>query len=294
MTGEILERGEKVRRTRQVVLDLLREHERDGAIPTNLRFVFYELEQRGLATKPYPDDTRRNRRRSIGWPPGAQDITDALTDLRNAGDIPWDWIVDASRSIAVWSYADSVTEYLLDRLEHGFRLNPWGDEEPPLVICEADATADVLRRVAAEYVVPITGTRGNVNGFLRTRVAPVAEDRDVLYLGDLDLSGPMIENNTEAVLRDEGWAGEWEHVAMTERLARRYRIEPITKTDGRYRDRRPHLAIEVESLGQVRVQNLLRSVLDARLPGEPLDRVREREQEQEDAADRRLRGWRIR
>jgi hypothetical protein len=52
-----------------------------GAIPTNLRFLFYELEQRGLATKPDPDDKRRNRRRSIGWPPGQQDVTDALTDL---------------------------------------------------------------------------------------------------------------------------------------------------------------------------------------------------------------------
>lgn len=116
------------------------------------------------------------------------------------------------------------------------------------MICEADATADVLRRVAAEYVTPITGTRGNTNGFLRTQVAAVAEDRDVLYIGDLDLSGPMIETNIRAVLRDEGWVGEWEHIAMTKRQAQRYRIEPILRTDGRYNDRRPHLAIEVESL----------------------------------------------
>jgi hypothetical protein len=290
--SEILPRGEKGRRTRQVVLDLLLEHERDGALPTNGRFVFYELEQRGLATKPHPDDKRRNRRRSIGWPPGSQDVTDALKDLRESGEIPWDWITDESRSISVWSYADSVTEYLLDRLEHGFRLNPWGDEESPLVICEADATVGVFERVAAEYVAPITGTRGNTNGFLRTQVAAVAENRDVLYIGDLDLSGNMIEANTRAVLQDEGWVGEWEHIAMTKRQAQRYRIEPILKTDGRYTDRRPHLAIEVESLGQVRVQNLLRSILDARLP-EPLDDVLERQQEQEDAAARRLRRWKV-
>jgi hypothetical protein len=119
-----------------------------------------------------------------------------------------------------------------------------------------------------------------------------AENRDVLYIGDLDLSGNMIEANTRAVLQDEGWVGEWEHIAMTKRQAQRYRIEPILKTDGRYTDRRPHLAIEVESLGQVRVQNLLRSILDARLP-EPLDDVLERQQEQEDAAARRLRRWKV-
>jgi hypothetical protein len=42
----------------------------------------------------------------------------------------------------------------------------------------------------------------------------------------------------------------------------------------------------------VRVQNLLRSILDARLP-EPLDDVLERQQEQEDAAARRLRRWKV-
>jgi hypothetical protein len=43
-------------------------------LPTSGRFVFYELDQRGGAKKPDPDDTRMNRRRSIGWPPGSQDV----------------------------------------------------------------------------------------------------------------------------------------------------------------------------------------------------------------------------
>jgi hypothetical protein len=34
-------------------LKLLREHERDGSIPTNGRFLFYELEQRGVIPKKY-------------------------------------------------------------------------------------------------------------------------------------------------------------------------------------------------------------------------------------------------
>ncbi len=33
------------------VINLLREHERDGAIPTSNRFLFYELEQRGIIPK---------------------------------------------------------------------------------------------------------------------------------------------------------------------------------------------------------------------------------------------------
>jgi hypothetical protein len=64
--------------------------------------VFYELEQVGLAMKPDPGDQRRNRRRSIGWPPGQQDITDAVTHLRDKGVVPWSWIADEERQIYVW------------------------------------------------------------------------------------------------------------------------------------------------------------------------------------------------
>ena len=43
-------------RIQRAVLDLLREHAADGGLPTNGRFLFYELEQRGLACTPSPAD----------------------------------------------------------------------------------------------------------------------------------------------------------------------------------------------------------------------------------------------
>src|SRR5438132_14114867 len=69
-------------------LDLLGEHERDGALPTSIRFLYYELVQRGIVSK-----TRTGARRTD------QDTIDALTLLREAGQIPWDWIVDETRSL---------------------------------------------------------------------------------------------------------------------------------------------------------------------------------------------------
>jgi hypothetical protein len=72
----------KAARTRAVALELLERHAQmpDG-LPTSIRFLFYELEQQGLATKPSPDDMRPNKHRSIGWPPREQDIIDAVTWL---------------------------------------------------------------------------------------------------------------------------------------------------------------------------------------------------------------------
>jgi hypothetical protein len=37
----------KIGALRELLVSLLQEHERDGAIPTSARFLFYELVQRG-------------------------------------------------------------------------------------------------------------------------------------------------------------------------------------------------------------------------------------------------------
>ena len=76
------------RRAARSAVCLLQEHERDGTLPTNARFLFYELVQRGQISK-----ERTGARRSD------QDLHDALTDIREDGRMPWDWIVDETRSL---------------------------------------------------------------------------------------------------------------------------------------------------------------------------------------------------
>lgn len=272
-------------RTQRVVLDLLAEHEADAyGLPTSIRFVFYELEQRGHAVKPSPEDQRRNRRRSHGWPPGQQDVTDALTDLREAGLIPWSWISDEMRSVSVWSHAASVGDYLLDRLSEA-TINPWHPQPPPLILAESRATAAALRPLAGDYACPIAGTGGNSSGFLRTMVAPLLADtlRPVLYLGDVDRCGYTIEANTRRVLEDAtGSHLDWRRLGETEVSA----IEPIWKVDGR--DGKGHWAREIESLGQGGVVAVLRRELNALLAPLTLDSVREREEQQRTEVRRRL------
>jgi hypothetical protein len=41
----------KAGRLQRIILELLREHEDAGAIPTSARFLFYELVQRGVLSK---------------------------------------------------------------------------------------------------------------------------------------------------------------------------------------------------------------------------------------------------
>jgi hypothetical protein len=65
---------------------LLREHEHNGDTPTNGRFLFYELEQRGVIPKDYeglnPNTGKEWKRTPL------QDVSVATMHLRDCGLIP--------------------------------------------------------------------------------------------------------------------------------------------------------------------------------------------------------------
>src|SRR5215471_15351173 len=89
----------KAGRLQRIVLELLREHEGAGAIPTSARFLFYELVQRGVLSK---------EKKGTGRRPD-QDLHEALTRLRDDELIPWDWIVDETRALDDHTGWSSVT-----------------------------------------------------------------------------------------------------------------------------------------------------------------------------------------
>jgi hypothetical protein len=105
----------------------------------------------------------------------------------------------------------------------------------------------------------------------------------VIYLGDLDLSGGQIEGNTRRVLeREIGGGLAWKRLALTEPQVRAHNLPIIVKRDRRYKDGRPHQAVETEAISQRVLIDILRDrldALDALLP-EPLARVQERERRQ--------------
>ena len=278
----------KAGKLQRACLAHLQKHKREGTIPTNGRFVFYELEQQGVVPKHYRGINPKTGKEYKRTP--AQDISDALLHLHEIDKVPWSWILDESRDVTTWRYADSVYEYVADSVELA-RINCWGDELPPLIICEARATRGVLERtVAAEYLCPITATGGQSAGHLVNEVVPPLKGnkRRVLYLGDCEERGPgdQIEANTRRYI--EKHAGRtftdetWIKVALTpEQVARSPRLRrlAIDKVDRRYKPPRPYRAIECEAVGQAVLERMLRTVLDRLLP-EPLERVRVREQRQ--------------
>jgi hypothetical protein len=288
----------------RIALDLLHAKQAAGEIPTSIRFLFYELEQQGAQSK----GERINPRTGGAYKrKPAQDLTDAVTALREAGLIPWGWIVDDSRVVHRFGTTPSVAEYVAESVDFA-RLDPWVDNFRPVIISEAKTVGGVLARgLAREYCVAVAATTGQCRGYLETEVAPLLRDpaTRVLYLGDADDAGDDIEANTRGVLEratERGFefysprAGRtvhtWERLMITPDQVADLRVrgvQPILKTDKRYRDGNPHEAFECEALGQRPIVDIVRGRLDELLL-EPLEDVLEREAEQRDAVRAALAG----
>jgi hypothetical protein len=280
----------KAGRLQREALAVLDEHAATGALPTSIRFVFYELEHLEVVRK--HDPSRDRTRRTVGWPAGEQDLIDAIRELRIRGVIPWSWIADDTRELREWNYANSTREFLLDRLET-LRLDCWDGKPPPLILCESRTFGGVLQRtLAPEYLCPIAATNGMVLGFLHTDIVPILEnnERQVLYIGDLDLSGEKIEANTQRVLeRALDRKLDWTRIALTEKQRDEHGLSEVWKTDKRYGEEggKGYWAIEVEALGQTFVTDLIGKHLDDLLP-KPLDDVQKHEADERQKWAKRL------
>jgi hypothetical protein len=66
----------KIGRVRTALMYLIEQHRNDGALPTSVRFLFYELVMQRIVAK---DGNRPDKI-----------VSAALTDLRENGLVPWD------------------------------------------------------------------------------------------------------------------------------------------------------------------------------------------------------------
>jgi hypothetical protein len=229
--------------------------------------LYYELIQRGIISK-----ERKGVRRLD------QNMNEALTDLRESGQVPWRWIVDETHSLDDYRGSRSILDWLLELLPVA-RLDRWNGHEP-LILCESRSLAGVLRDLVRHYGAQIAPTNGQCGGFLHTEIAPILRPcHRILYLGDYDLAGGDIEANTRRVLEREAGELRWERLALTQAQVEYYQLPVIIKHDRRFADGGAHEAVETEALSQRIIVNIVRNRLEELLP-EPLARVHERENRQ--------------
>jgi hypothetical protein len=273
----------KIENLRRQVMRLYEQHLAAAMIPTSIRFLFYELVALKIIEKQASGVLRPG---AVGQRRPDQDVIDAITDLRESGSIPWNAIVDETRSLDDYTGWPTVAEGLGAYL-NVIELDPWRGAAP-LILTESRSLAGVLRALMREYRVKIAPTNGQTNGFLRNDVAPkIRAATPVLYLGDWDFSGGHIEANTRRVLEQVcGRDLDWERLALTEAQVRDpvLNLAVIDKYDRRTKTTHP--SVETEALSQQVIVDIVRNRLEALLP-----RSLASVQEREDAERERLRRW---
>jgi hypothetical protein len=254
--------------TASELLDPLRElyqqHKESRMLPTSGRFLYYELETFGFISKESVarTDGKKGRRSD-------QNMIDGLTKLRERGEIPWQDVVDETRSLEDYQgYYGSIREWSMEQAEY-FETDIWKGAAP-LILTESRSLAGVLRPIVQTYRVLVSSTNGQAHGHLVNKVSKFAK-RKVLYFGDADLSGGHCEENSRRILV----APDWERLAITEGQIARYDLPIIQKYDKR--DRNYHDAVETEALGQERITRILIDRLEELLP-ETLRDVQEQEE----------------
>ena len=150
----------KIGRVRTALMQLYRQHRDSGMLPTSNRFLYYELIGLKVIAKggiQRPDLV----------------VHRALMDLREEGFIPWEHIVDETRTVWDFTGSETVAEDWLGFLGSA-HLDPW-EGNPPFILTESRSLAGVLRGLCSDYRCRIASTNGQVGGFLRTKVAPLLE-----------------------------------------------------------------------------------------------------------------------
>jgi hypothetical protein len=253
-----------------------------GQARTIGRSVFYAM----VATKVVPK-SRAPQPGNKGAKQPDQEVSEALTWLREKGLVGWDEIADESRSVIDRRGFATVAEGV-DALLDQVRLDPW-DGNPPVVVVESRSLASLVSDITYTYRVASVPLGGQSSGgFLANEVAELLGPKTpVLYLGDWDKAGGDIEASAERRLSRfaPDWNGTWERLAVTDPQALQLQALWITKTD--QRNHRQYQTLEAEALGPVELRRILDDALDAMLPTS-LRQIEAKEKRQRQAIRRKL------
>lgn len=154
----------------------------EGKHAHTVRAIFYQLVKRGLIEK-----TEKAY---------AKDVSRLCGLMREEGDLPWSWIVDATRLQRCPRTYESLGSFVEENA-HLYRRDLWRSQNKYVEIwCEKATIQLQLTEVTYEWAVPLMCTTGfSSKGFIHAAAEDIVE-RDcpsfIYYLGDHDPSGLKI------------------------------------------------------------------------------------------------------
>jgi hypothetical protein len=226
--------------------------------PMTVRQVFYQATVRHIVEK-----TEQ----------GYDKVQIALTNMRRARTMPYDWIVDFTRWQRKPRTFRDVT-HALQETSRFYRKDLWGAAESYVDIwLEKDALSGVIMPVTSKFDVPLMVARGYASLSFLSEAAEYmeAEERPVYvyHLGDFDPSGIDAGEKIERTLRELAPTAEihFERIAVTPEQIAAWNLpsRPTKQSDSRAKGFGA-LSVELDAIDPNRLRDLADEAIGRHLP----------------------------
>jgi hypothetical protein len=243
---------------------------------------------------------------SAGWLPSTDRehymrLGRLMTALREAGTIPFSWIVDNVRSTEKPSSWSGLTDFA-ETVKRAYRKDFWAQMgEYVHVVVEKDAIAGVLAPVTREHDVALSPIRGYVSLSFAHEIAEtwnrITKPIHAFYLGDFDASGFDLERDVKAKLtRYCTRSFEWQRLGVNLEDFQDFDLIPLKpkKTDSRYkRFIREHgsKCAELDALPATELRRRVEDAIKEHIDADKWERLQQTERLEKEAIGRLATGW---
>ncbi|MCY4550602.1 MAG: hypothetical protein OXC28_19740 [Defluviicoccus sp.] len=240
--------------------------------PQSMRHAFYRMADPRL---PVPVDNTEE---------GYQHVQRRCLELRRNGSIPYGWISDATRCGYHVNTFDNAGEFI-DRVAGVYRSTLWTPDLPRVEVwCESRSIVGVLQAECERLAVSLYLTGGFSSATLAHEAAEHidacdAEYCSVLYIGDYDPAGLLIDRSLESELRKHlDTPLVFRRLAINEEQIDLYDLptKPRKATDRRRLD--IHETVEAEAMPAADLRSIVRLAVEAHLPSYVLRVAQEAEE----------------
>jgi hypothetical protein len=269
----------QVEQLERQILDVLEEDH-----PQSIRHVFYRMTNPRL-----PEPVEKTE---LGY----RAVQNRLKLMRRDGSVPYGWISDATRrGYHTITYANGAD--FLRRHIGAYRADMWADAEAYVEVwCESRSIAGVIVDLCEELAVSLYPAGGfssitfayEAADFIRSEVED-GKSANILYIGDYDPAGVLIDKSLEAELRRHLREADYDdpvdlilaladdsllhfhRLAITEEQITEFDLptKPRKETDRRAMHVKE--TVEAEAMPAASLRQLLRDKIEAYLPAGALE-----------------------
>ena len=252
------------------IFEVLREDH-----PQSVRHVFYRMTDPRL-TEPVEKSDR-----------GYRHVQDRCVKLRRAGLIPYHWIADMSRQGYFTNTFDDAADFLRSMAGH-YRADLWRDAEYRCEVwAESRSIASVMLKDCKELAVDLFPCGGFSSlSFVHAAAQQQNSSQDkrplvVLYVGDYDPAGVLIDRALERELREHLRSDielDFRRIAINEDQVAEFDLPTKPRKEGDKRSLEVAYTVEAEALPAANLRAILRVHVELLLPEHALEVAKVAEQ----------------